>query len=200
MFHHLSNTIADICVSRNWIASERRQWCVYALETKIQAGLLFLVIMGIAILTGVLPQTSVYSLVFFLLRKRFGGWHAPNEWLCQLISIALVFFMVLLVVPMILNLSLIEIWILNGIAIALAVAIKPVYPLKVHFSYKIVLANQRIKNMLLICIVIVQVCTFQKNISILVCSMLAIYTGIISVLIEYTQQIIFERKDQCESD
>ena len=200
MFHDLSIKIANKCISRNWITAERKQWCVYALETKIQAALLFCLIFMIAAFAGMLYQSIIYSCILYLLRKRFGGWHAPTAWLCQVISVAIVLAVVFFIAPKIMKLSLIKLWILKVVAFLFALLLKPVYPQKAHFSNGVIYANQRRKNILLFLVLTVQTCTFKRYSEILVYCMLAIYTGIISVLIEYTQQHLYERKDQCEND
>lgn len=196
--HTLSIAIAEASISRGWIKAQDKLWCAYAVEKKLITLCFFLLMIPFAVALDVLPQAAVFSCVFYLLRRRFGGWHAPYAWLCQVISIALVLAVTLLVGPATMKFPSLVILGMDAIAMAVAIIQPPVYPPQLHFDQEIKRANTKKKNLLLIIVLALQlgVGIFVKDV--LVYSFLAVLAGVISVYIEILQQRIYRKKDSYE--
>lgn len=196
--HTLSLAIADACISRGWIEAQKKFWCAYAVEKKLVSLCFFLLMIPLAVVLDVLPQATVFSFAFYLLRRRYGGWHAPYAWLCQVISIALVLVVTLFAGPMIIRLSPLMVWGADTIVVTVAITQPPVYPPQLHFDQEIKRANKNKKNLVLLIILGLQLGLgfFIKDV--LVYSLLAVLAGIISVYIEILQQHIYRKRDSYE--
>lgn len=196
--HTLSLAIAEACISRGWIEARKKSWCAYAVEKKLISLCFFLLMIPFAVALDVLLQAAVFSCVFYLLRRRYGGWHAPYAWLCQVISIALVLAVTLLVGPAIMQLPSLVVWGADAIVVAVAIIQPPVYPPQLHFDQKIKLANTKKKNLVLLVVLVLQLGfgIFVKDV--FVYSFLAVLAGVISVYIEIFQQRIYRKKGSYE--
>lgn len=196
--HTLSIAIAEASISRGWIKAQDKLWCVYAVEKKLITLCFFLLMIPFAVALDVLPQAAVFSCAFYLLRRRFGGWHAPYAWLCQVISIALVLAITLLVGPAMMKFPSLVIWGSDAIVVAIAIMQPPVYPPQLHFDQEIKRANAKKKNLVLLIVLGLQLGfgIFVKDV--LVYSFLAVLAGVISVYIEILQQRIYRKKASYE--
>lgn len=196
--HTLSLAIAEACSARGWIEARDKPWCAYAVEKKLISLCFFLLMIPVALALDVLPQTAIFSCVFYLLRRRYGGWHAPYAWLCQVISIALVLAVTMFVGPAMMQLSTLVVWGTDAIVMAIAIIQSPVYPPQLHFDQEIKRANTRKKNLVLLVVMALQLGlgTFVK--AILIYSLLAVLAGVTSVYIELLQQQIYRKKDSYE--
>lgn len=196
--HTLSLAIAEACVSRGWIKAQEKSWCAYAVEKKLISLCFFLLMTPFAIALNVLPQAVMFACIFYLLRRRFGGWHAPYAWLCQVISVALVLIVTLFFGPAMMQLPSFVVCGMDAIVMAVAVIQPPVYPPQLHFNQEIIRANTKKKNIVLLIVVILQLGLgiFVKDI--FVYSLLAVLAGVISVYIEILQQRINRKKGSYE--
>lgn len=196
--HTLSLAIAEASISRGWIKVQDKLWCAYAVEKKLISLCFFLLMIPFAVVLDVLLQAAVFSCVFYLLRRRYGGWHAPYAWLCQVISIALVLAATLFVGPAIIQLPSFAVWGMDAIVMAVAIIQPPVYPPQLHFDQEIKRANAKKKNFVLLVVLVLQlgVGIFVK--AVLVYSLLAVLAGVISVYIEVLQQRIYGKKGSYE--
>lgn len=192
--HKLSLTIADACVARQWISEQEKPWCIYALETKLLSSVFFLFLTMIALVLGKLPETVIFSAVFYVLRQRYGGWHAPYAWLCQGISLTLILGAVLCLGPAMLMLPPAVVWGVNIAVMAIALIRQPVYPAQVHFDQEIKTANHQKKNHILCVIIGLQIVLGFFYRKMLIYSLLAVLAGILSVYIEIMRQRIQRRK------
>lgn len=196
--HTLSLAIAEACISRGWIKAQKKSWCAYAVEKKLISLCFFLLMIPFAVILDVLPQAAVFACVFYLLRRRYGGWHAPYAWLCQVISITLVLATTLLVGPAMMKFPSLVIWGMDAIVMTIAIKQAPVYQPLLHFDQEIKRANTKKKNFLLIIVLVLQlgVGIFVKDV--LVYSLLAVLAGVISVYIEILRQRIYRKKGSYE--
>ena len=189
--HKIAKRLANSCVEQEWISEHDRIWCVYAIEKKLLSCGFFSMLILVAICLRVLPQTLLFSVPFYILRRRFGGWHAPCVWLCQIISAILVALAVFIMGPYIIKQwTLQQIWCANMGVMVLAWNRTPVYPPQLHFDSGITIANNRKKNVIVLVATVVQVCFGCMYQSVLVYIFLAVLTGVISVYIEIFQQRI----------
>lgn len=188
--HKIAIAIADISVARNWIQPQDRPWCAYAVELKLISLLFFLILFPVTILLKVVWEALIFSMVFIVLRSRFGGWHAPYAWLCQVISVGLVLFTTIFVGPAALELPHALLWVADVVLLILVFFQKPVYQEQVHFDAKIQIANKKKKNMLLFAIFFLQIIVSRFFYSFFVYSMLAVLADLLSVYIEMFHQVI----------
>ncbi len=196
--HTVSLAIADACISRGWIEAQKKFWCAYAVEKKLTSLCFFLLMIPLAVVLDVLPQATVFSFAFYLLRRRYGGWHAPYAWLCQVISIALVLVVTLFLGPAMMQLPSFGVYGLDSIVMAVAVIQQPIYPSQLHFDQEIKRANTQKKNTVVLIVLILQIGlgVFVKDV--LVYSLLAVLAGVISVYIEILRQHIYRKRDSYE--
>ena len=193
--HALSIAIAEASISRGWIKAQDKLWCTYAVEKKLIALCFFLLMIPFALLLNVLPQTAVFSCVFSLLRRRFGGWHAPFAWLCQVISVTLVLAVTLFVGPAMMQLPTLAVLGADVVVMVIAIVQPPVYPPQLHFDQETRQANTRKKNIVLLAVIALQLVLGALMKDVLVYSLLAVLAGVTSVYIEILQQRIYRKKD-----
>ena len=186
--HKISCRISDTSIDRNWIQAEKRDWCVYAVEKKLMAVFFFMVIFLMSLCIGVLGQTLIFTVTVYLLRRRVGGWHAPYAWLCQVLSIAVVFGSVLFAGPLLSRIPMEYIWGIDLLCVAISIIQKPVYPPQTHFDQEITAANNRKKIHLLIMIVAIQIILSYFYKEILIYSLLGISVSLILIYIELLHQ------------
>ena len=196
--HTLSIAIAEASISRGWIKAQDKLWCAYAVEKKLISLCLFLLIIPIALVLDVLLQALIFSCVFYLLWRRYGGWHAPYAWLCQVISIALVLVVTLFVGPAMMKFSSFALWVMDAIVMTVGILQPPVYPPQLHFDQKIKQANTKKKDLVLIVVLGLQLVGGILVKDVLVYSLLAVLAGVISVYIEILQQCICRKKGSYE--
>ena len=188
--HKLSLAIADACVARGWIPAQKQPWCAYAVEKKLLSAVFFSLLTVLALLLGKLPETAIFAGVFYFLRRRYGGWHAPYAWLCQLISISLMLGAVLLAGPAAMEQPAIVVWVADVLVMSAAFLQRPVYPPQVHFDAAIKQANHQKKNQILWIVAALQLGIGPFYREMLVYSLLGVLAGILSVYIELVQQCI----------
>lgn len=189
MLHSFAAKTATAALDRKLIREDRYEWCVYCLEKLFMKLVfafwltLFAVITKryveiIAFLAGVLPM-----------RAKLGGWHAKRAWVCQVISLFLIFLLccVLPVYIYCIPKSVAAIGTLGALGVAFAV--KPIYPPQLHFNHQVREANHHKKNGIVLIIAIVQVLFIVMN-KILIASYLTmgVLVSLASLLIEYIIQ------------
>ena len=188
--NNLSESITNACIARGWISEQDKPWCIYAIEQKLLANFLFLFLAVLSVILGKFIETAVFACVFYFLRRRYGGWHAPSAWLCQFISIALMLSVVMLIGPTIAKCPLVILWIVDLSILVIAFLQTPIYPPQVHFDQEIKTANNKKKNQILFVVIFMQFCISPFHEGILVYSLLAVLAGILSVYIEIMRQRI----------
>lgn len=194
--HRLSVKFANICIARRWIQAQDEPWCIYAIEKKLLTVPFFLFLTIISIILKIFPQTAIFTCVFYSLRRRFGGWHAPYAWLCQIISTALVLEVDFVLGPAILALPTSAVLCMDSGVMVTAWMRKPVYPIQTHFTDEIIVANNKKKNHIVLAVVVLQISFGLFYREALIYSLLAVLTGVISVYIEIMQQYINRRKGE----
>lgn len=197
--HHCSVQIVDACLKRNLIQDEERLLCIYSVEKRLFTALFFLCLLPLSLLLHVFQQAAVYSLVLYLLRRRFGGWHASKAWACQLLSLLIVFVNTCLLGLLVKQLPIKIVWMIDALILMIALITKPIYPPQVHFGQDVVVANHRRKNLFLLIIILLQ-CVGKRFADLMIYSMLAVLTCVISVYIENLRQENQRKRVFYESD
>ena len=183
--HEVAILLTKRFISKQWIDTKDQNWCVYVIETKLLASFFSCVIIALAIILNALPQTIIFTLVFYHLRRRIGGYHAPNAWICQIAS---VFFVALLIGPALEQVPLLVIILANLIVLIFALIRQPVYPPQTQFDDVVVIANNRKKNIMLLLIATIQLVCGYFYPDVVVYSFLGVLTGLVSVYIELLRQ------------
>lgn len=188
MMHKIATSLSDLLIEAEWISPRRREWCIYTLETKLQSVLFLLFAISISVALNAVNQALIFLLCFSLLRRRFGGWHAPSAALCELLSLSLVLFNILCLGP---ALSLIPGYLIRLLSICLLIIClitKPAFPAQVHFSSADIKANNTRKNILVSLAFLLQITTSRVAESILIFSMLAEISCVLLVFMEKKAQ------------
>lgn len=182
MFYHASKELADACIRRKWIKDQDRAWCIYAIEKRIIMIPFWIFIFLWILSTKLYVETVAFLIPFYALRRRMGGWHARNWHVCFIMSVSIVILSVCLFGKLISTFSNLAIIFLNLAVLITAIRMRPVYPPQVFFSTAEIISNNKVKNMLIIIILIVQLIFLcLKNFSPVIYSLLGIATVIISV-------------------
>lgn len=195
MIHAASQRIAHYCVKQSWVKKEDVAWCSYAIEKKLLTALFFFWLTLCAFVCGKYIEMGAFTLVFFFLRRRIGGWHAERAWSCQILSVVLVLSNVFAVGPLLItHMPMVGLFLADIVVFVWALILKPIYPPQVHFGTPEKQANNKKKNQLLVAVLLIQIIAglLQKNI-VIVYSGLGVLTGIISVYIEQANQWLKER-------
>lgn len=190
--HGASVLLTEFFISREWIDAKDQDWCVYALETKLLAAIFFSAIAILTWIFGVLPQAAIFTVCFYFLRKRIGGYHAPRAWVCQLVSLGMVLCVTLLIGPALERILFSIVILVNVFTMIVSIATRPVYPPQTHFDGEVVAANYRKKNILILVIAAVQLGFGFYYPSVVIYTFLAVLTGLVSVYIELIRQKIRE--------
>lgn len=155
--HKLAYQIASHSVTRGWISNDDLAICCYAVERRLLSAFFFLVLSLIIIPLKKTPEAIIFSSVALSFRQRMGGIHARNEWECLFISISTVMVSVVVLGPLLEQLSLLAICVLDAILIICTYFLEPSYPPQVHFDQQVIDANATRKNILLFMLVLLQI-------------------------------------------
>lgn len=194
--HRIAKSLSEYSLAKHWINPDDQEWCIYAIETKLLSIVFFFAMAVLALILNAIPQTSIFTLTFYNLRRRIGGYHAPHAWVCLLISICVTFCITHLIGPALEQIPYGTVIAIDILALTTAMVKKPVYPPQTQFNNAVVAANNRRKNVILFIIAIVQFVCFRFYPYVLVYSFLAVLTGLISVYIELFRQMIMEGYDE----
>ncbi len=193
--HKLAIAIAESSVRRNWISEDDKLWCAYAFEKKLLFFAFLLLLAPLTVMIGTLKETAIFVCAFYVLRRRIGGWHAPHAWLCQLLSMALVMAIELVIGPMLMEANAVLLGLIDSLVMIAGLIQSPVYPAQTHFDDDVIHANNVKKNQVLVCIIGLQCLLGAWDSGIVVYSLLAVSTGILSVYIEKLVQYSKRRKN-----
>jgi accessory gene regulator protein AgrB len=181
--------LADFSVKQKWIEPGEVLWCSYAVQKWIGTLSFVCLCVGFAVVSGSEIPLLIFSIVFFMFRRRLGGWHANHFWICQLLSIGTVILIVTAIGPFFEQVDTRLLWIADIILVGCAFAGKPAYPKQVHFSYEDILGNMKRKNQLLLILILFQcICWKLFRYQHVVYSFLGLAIAEFSVLLEYISQ------------
>lgn len=108
--HYLAKKMAHFFIRKNIVAEENREVYEYCFEIMLSTICNFSLLLIGAIITGRYYETALFALVFVVLRKFAGGYHAKTNLGCMLT-------LVLTYIGMILLITFLDLSILNLIAI-----------------------------------------------------------------------------------
>lgn len=143
----LSVYLTELLINKEWIANneENRAWCIYMLETKMLSLIFFSSVFVCSAFFKKIPETLIFTLVFYNLRRRLGGAHLNHAWACQLLSLAIVIIVAVFVGPVLEQSSLTVLLIIDAISIVLVFLRTPIYQAQLHFDEEIKIANNKKK-------------------------------------------------------
>lgn len=90
MVHGMAISVASFFVRKKYISDKLYDWCVYAVERRIQKLLVLIAILIIAGFTHTVLESLIFYVGFILFRKRMGGYHASSSMRCLVISVLLI--------------------------------------------------------------------------------------------------------------
>ena len=90
MVHDMAISVASFFVRKQYISDKLYDWCVYAVERRIQKALVFIAILLIGAFTHTVGESLIFYVGFILFRKRMGGYHASSPAKCLIISVLLI--------------------------------------------------------------------------------------------------------------
>lgn len=157
--------LSNVFLKRGWIEQDDLDWCLYALEKRLGLLLHFAAVAFWVGFSGLFTETLSFCVPLYFLRRRMGGIHAKSAFVCFFVSICLVILSSAFWGEMLSRLPLPILFLSNIFFLAVALLLRPAYPLQVHFSPKEIDANIRRKNYLLFLVLLIQ------------CSSLAFFDG-----------------------
>lgn len=155
--HRIACQIANYSVKHGWINDDDFAICCYAFERWLLSLLFLLTQVIIFALIGKLFEAFAYITIVIALRRRMGGIHASNEFLCLVISTTSSVSSVFIFGPLIGQLPPVAIIIGDLALILCAFFLKPSYPTQVHFNKEEIYGNIRRKNLILLVLLFLQV-------------------------------------------
>lgn len=90
-------------IKNNYIDEDKREECVYGLEIILGKMLNYLTLLLFSVINKNLPETLIFMIVFFSLRKGTGGFHAKRMKNCYMATIGIYFAVVGVIVPVLEN-------------------------------------------------------------------------------------------------
>lgn len=190
MIQKIASELTDYSVAHSWIDSSKAQWCRYALEKRLGAMFFTAFCLLIAAVTATWIKLFSFVAVFYLFRKRLGGWHAKTFWTCQLLSFGTVITAVVIIGP-IMEYTKLPFLICADILLSVFTCLlKPAYPASAHFSQEVRAANTKRKNQLLFGLILLQFLSLKLGqVLFLIYSCLGLAIADLSVLFQiYVQQ------------
>lgn len=186
MVQNLALKLTQYAIEHQWIRDSDVRWCQYAIEKHLSTLLFVAVCLIFAMSTGTILNTLVFILVFFIFRRRMGGWHTKHFWTCQLVSIGTVVMAVILVGPWLEQINPYIFIMADAFVILWMWKMKPNYCDSAHFTKEIQAANNKQKVRLLVDVVVFQVICFRlEKYSLLIYIFLGLTIAALSVMLEY---------------
>ena len=157
MLHSFATNAATAALNRKLISEDRFEWCVYCLEKLFMKLVFALGLTLLAIITKRYVEIIAFLAGFLPMRSKLGGWHAKRAWVCQVISLFLIFLLCCVLPVYIYRIpkSVAAIGTLGALVVAFVV--KPIYPPQLHFNDQVREANFRKKNGIVLIMALVQV-------------------------------------------
>lgn len=189
MIHRLSYWMTIFFLQNDLIRESDYEWCLYVVEKKLLQGCFLFATLFCSLISGQFPNVLTFMSTVYFLRSRIGGWHAPYNLLCVILTIIITLFVTFKFGPVLLNINMRFVWIANGVLFIIAFLLKPIYPERLHFQEAIIQANYIKKNIYLICILFTQTVFFSIGIKqVLVFSFSGILLTILLVILEQLKQ------------
>lgn len=154
--HQLAFQIASHSVDCGWISDDDLAICCYAVERRLLSALFFLLQLFIFAPLKKLPEALTFIVVVLSFRRRMGGVHASNEWVCLLISTCSVLGCVFILGPIVECLPDIILYVFDIVLLAYTFYLEPAYPPQVHFTWRDSIGNTHIKYKLLVILMLSQ--------------------------------------------
>lgn len=190
MIHALASRLADICVAHELINPKLHPFLLYKLELFLSTAFFSCVLILIAILSHTYIEIISFAATVFLLRRRMGGWHAPAPWLCQVLSILLIFVFVFVLGPLIDHLHPVIILVSSLVLDMFSYFLKPSYPPQLHFTDEEIQANTKQSHSLLLLLASVQLVSFfWLDDRIVTYTFLGLAVTVLTVLLEKIQHL-----------
>lgn len=161
MFHKLAESLTEHFLKHDLIEERQIPFCCYKLEQLIGSVVFFLILLLISIATKSYLEAFSFAVSASVFRRHMGGWHAPSAWLCQIMSTLLVLFIILLIGPMIEAIDKPAVIFALSVALTLvSLCIHPAFPPQMHMTETETHANQKLKNLCLLILLLVQLISY----------------------------------------
>lgn len=187
MLQKVSFRLTEWFYHHKWIEENNYTWCLYVVEKKLLQICFLLILSVCCILSKQYLNTFVFMATLYLVRGRIGGWHAPYAWLCILLTTVETLTVLYIVAPVLMKPFFT--WALNLLLLLITLRTDPIYPPQLHFDQEVISANRRKKNLILVCILLIQIVSFSLGIEqILVFSLNGILVSMLLVFAEKFKQ------------
>ena len=149
MLSRTSNRLAYYLCNKHYIDPEDFEWCVFTIEKALLQLAFLSILLLLSIVTSSIIETLITVLVFFLMRRRLGGYHAARPSLCLFLSSIIILSChtaidVLLTIPSVVLRS------ITVLTMASGYLVRPSYPQKAMISQMDLQKNNEAKKRLII--------------------------------------------------
>lgn len=189
MLHSISRRLTEWFFRHNWVEENNYTWCLYVVEKKLLQFCFLLILSICCIISNQYFNTLVFMATMYFLRRRMGGWNAPYNWMCILLTTVTTFIVLYIFAPVLMRINSLTMWTLDILLILAAFRTNPIYPPQLHFEQEIISSNRKKKNFTLVCITIIQVISVQLGFpQVLIFSFNGILVSILLIVAEKIKQ------------
>lgn len=189
MLHSISHRLTEWFFRHNWIEESNYTWCLYVVKKKLLQFCFLLTLSICCVISNQYFNTFIFMATMYFLRHRMGGWHAPYNWMCILLTTVTTLVALYILAPVLMRINSFTVWILDILLILAAFRTNPIYPPQLHFDQEITSSNRQKKNFILICIAIIQVFSVQFGFpQVLIFSFNGILVSMLLIVVEKFKQ------------
>lgn len=142
MLHSISRRLTEWFFRHNWVEENNYTWCLYVVEKT--SSILFSSdpVDLLHYFQSIFQHACFYGNNVFL-RRRMGGWHAPYNWMCILLTTVTTFIVLYIFAPVLMRINSLTMWTLDILLILAAFRTNPIYPPQLHFEQEIISSNRK---------------------------------------------------------
>lgn len=105
MLHSISRRLTEWFFRHNWVEENNYTWCLYVVEKKLLQFCFLLILSICCIISNQYFNTLVFMATMYFLRRRMGGWHAPYNWMCILLTTVTTFIVLYIFAPVLMRIN-----------------------------------------------------------------------------------------------
>lgn len=137
MLHSISHRLTEWFFRHNWIEESNYTWCLYVVKKKLLQFCFLLTLSICCVISNQYFNTFIFMATMYFLRHRMGGWHAPYNWMCILLTTVTTLVVLYILAPVLMRINSFTVWILDILLILAAFRTNPIYPPQLHFDQEI---------------------------------------------------------------
>lgn len=199
MISKLATCLAIVCVKHDLIEPALQEFLRYKLERLLRTWCFGLFAILVAAITRHYWEAICFTSTIYFFRRKMGGWHSGNAFVCFLLSIGAVIFNVVTAGPLIEKIPNKLVLFTALFLDVIALLLRPHYPTQLHLNEIEIQVNIKRKNLLLLLIMIIQLGSCVTNhIEIVIYTYLGLQFTVATVIIEKLKTRKDEKHEKLE--